>query len=277
MATRMARRAPPPRTWKTLLFGAAIAVAGWAAYEWYHLPDARALIARNPPTTALIEERAREARAHGLKPRRHQVWVPLSGISQNLVDAVLASEDADFYHHHGVDPHALELAAREAWRKRALGRGASTITQQLAKNLWLSGDRSLIRKLKELILATRLERDLGKQRILTLYLNVAEWGDGVYGAEAGAEESFSTSAGSLDLSQAALLAAMLPAPRKRGVQSHSAALRRRALWIVDEVGVARKSSAEEIAANRQGVDALLGGGPSKLREDEEEEESPEGE
>jgi monofunctional biosynthetic peptidoglycan transglycosylase len=258
--------------------GAAIAVAAWAGYEWYHLPDARTLVTHNPPTTALIEERAREAKKSGLKPKRHQTWVPLAAISPNLVDAVLASEDADFYHHRGVDPHALELAAREAWRKRALGRGASTITQQLAKNLWLSGDRSLVRKLKELILATRLERELGKQRILALYLNVAEWGDGVYGAEAGAEETFQTSAGALNLPQAALLAAMLPAPRKRTLQSRSSALRKRAMWIVEEVGVARKSSDGEVTANRQAVDDILGGGPSRLREDEEDEEdAPEGE
>ncbi|XXF78619.1 monofunctional biosynthetic peptidoglycan transglycosylase [Myxococcaceae bacterium GXIMD 01537] len=257
---RSAGPALPRRAlWKRALLGAAaLLLGGVLAYEYVALPDAESLRTDNPKTTALIEQRAAEARADGKKPRRRQSWVPLSAISKPAVNAVLISEDSGFYLHEGVDTAELEKALEEAWEKRRLGRGASTITQQLAKNLWLSTDRSLLRKAKELVLARRLEDALPKNRILTLYLNVVEWGPGVYGIEAAAREHFAVSAAKLTVSQGAILASMLPAPRKRSVGSHSKALRQRAHWVVDQMKAAQRISPEQAQAAHDDIDERLG-------------------
>jgi monofunctional biosynthetic peptidoglycan transglycosylase len=180
-------------------------------------------------------------------------------VPKHVINAVLASEDASFYLHEGVDTVELEKAMEEAWKEGKLGRGASTITQQLAKNLWLSTDRSLLRKGKELVLAYRLEKSLPKSRILALYLNVVEWGDGVYGIEAGAREHFGVSAMNLTVAQGAILAAMLPSPRKRSPKSGSKALKRRAHWIVENLQAAKRISPEQTPAAQAEVDQILGG------------------
>lgn len=242
---------------KVLLALAALFVA-FAVYEYVTLPDAAPLEKENPKTTALIEQRAEEAREAGRKPRRRQQWVPLTAISRNAVNAVLISEDASFYVHEGVDTAEVRKALEEAWEKGHLGRGASTITQQLAKNLWLSTDRSLLRKAKELVLTRRLESELSKKRILTLYLNVVEWGQGVYGIEAGAREHFGVSASQLTVAQGAILAAMLPAPRKRSPSSGSRALWKRAHWIVDQLESVNRISAAQAGEARADIDRLLG-------------------
>ncbi|NOK37577.1 monofunctional biosynthetic peptidoglycan transglycosylase, partial [Corallococcus exercitus] len=143
-----------------------------------------------------------------------------------------------------------------------LGRGASTLTQQLAKNLWLSTDRSLLRKLKELMLAHRLEDALTKQRILTLYLNVVEWGNGVYGIEAAAREHFGVSASQLSVAQGAVLAAMLPSPRKRSPASGSRALWKHAHRVVDALKVYKRISAAQAEGAHAEVDRLLGRAPA---------------
>ena len=154
--------------------------------------------------------------------------MPLERISPWLQDAVVNSEDARFYLHHGVDEVELNLALQRAMDEGHLGRGASTLTQQLAKNLWLGEDRSLLRKAKEYVLAERLEK-LGKDRILELYLNVVEWGNGIYGAEAASRTWFGKPAAALSPEESAVLAAMLPAPRKRNPRKPSHRLRVRAL------------------------------------------------
>ncbi len=227
---KKARRRSAP-----VVFLAFLGCCIWLGYEYGSLPNPASLEKENPKTTALIEARAEEAREKGTKPRRNQVWVPLSRIAQPAVDAVLISEDARFFQHEGVDLTETRIALQEAWERKKLGRGASTLTQQLAKNLWLSTDRSLLRKLKELILARRLEDQLTKKRILTLYLNVAEWGDGVYGIEAGARRWFGVSAAELTPAQGAILAAMLPAPRKWTLESGSKPLQTRALRIIERL------------------------------------------
>jgi monofunctional biosynthetic peptidoglycan transglycosylase len=241
-----------------LLWAVVLLLVAFVAYEYVTLPSAEPLRTQNPKSTALIDQRAAEARAEGKKPRHRQQWVPLPSISKHAVLAVVLSEDASFYAHEGVDTKELEKALEEAVRKGRLGRGASTITQQLAKNLWLSTDRSLLRKLKELILARRLEEALTKPRILTLYLNVVEWGNGVYGIEAGAREHFGVSASKLTVAQGAILASMLPAPRKRSPGSGSKALRKRAHWVVEQMQAVRHLSAEQAAAAHDDIDALLG-------------------
>ncbi|RKG93778.1 monofunctional biosynthetic peptidoglycan transglycosylase [Corallococcus terminator] len=231
---------------------------GLTTHTYVTLPDARPLAKENPKTTALMEQRADEAREAGRKPRRRQQWVSLSAISKPAVDAVLLSEDASFYLHDGVDTVELARAVGQAVEEGKLGRGASTLTQQLAKNLWLSTDRSLLRKAKELMLAHRLEEALTKQRILTLYLNVVEWGNGVYGIEAGAREHFGVSASQLTVAQGAVLASMLPSPRKRSPSSGSSALLKHSHRVVHALKVYRRISAEQEEVAHKEVDRLLG-------------------
>jgi monofunctional biosynthetic peptidoglycan transglycosylase len=266
-AAPVGRRRSP---WRRRVLGLVLlGLLGFTAYEYLTLPSAEPLLRQNPETTALIEQRAAEAREAGRKPRRRQSWVSLSNVPKHVVQAVLTSEDGSFYLHEGVDTDELEKAMQEAWKQGKLGRGASTITQQLAKNLWLSTDRSLLRKGKELILAHRLEEALPKSRILALYLNVVEWGDGVYGIEAGAREHFGVSTVSLSVGQGAILAAMLPAPRKRSPKSGSKALKKRARWIIDQMQAVKRLSPEQAAAAQAEIDRLLSGKPEAADADEE--------
>lgn len=185
-----------------------------ALYWYVTLPDVAALARTNPSTTAFIESRKSEAAARGRSFRLQWTWVPLAHMSSHLTRAVLAAEDAAFYRHKGFDWDGLREAVMRNWEKGQLRRGGSTITQQLAKNLYLSPEKNLFRKGHEAMLAWELERTLSKKRILELYLNVAEWGHGVYGAEAAARHHFGKSAEDLSPDEAALLAAILPSPRR---------------------------------------------------------------
>lgn len=237
-----ARRRVAPRAqaaggllWPKLLFALFLGLCVWAGHAYGTLPDVRPLAVENPRSTALIDARAEEARAEGKRPSRQQRWVSLSQVAPHAVESVLASEDDRFFDHAGLDLHETKRALGEAWEKKRLGRGASTLTQQLAKNLWLSHDRSLGRKAKELILARRLEAALSKNRILELYLNVAEWGDGIYGIEAAARAHFGVSASELSVAQGAVLASMLPAPRTWTPGSGSERLRLRSVGLVERL------------------------------------------
>lgn len=221
------------------------------------LPDVAALRSEAPTDWSLREARREEAAAKGKKRKERHEWVALGKIAPRAVDAVLLSEDARFYEHDGIDREELRIALEEAAKEGALGRGASTITQQLAKNLWLSNDRSLVRKARELLLARALERELGKERILTLYLNVAEWGEGVYGIEAAAKAHFGVRARQLTVAQGAMLAAMLPAPRRWGPHARSPRYRKRAARIVDELEASRKIDADEAAEARAELERTL--------------------
>lgn len=212
-----------------------LVLAVWVGVEYARLPDVRPLVRENPRVTSLMRQRAEEAREAGKRPRQRQAWVSLAAVAPHAVAAVVLSEDARFYQHAGVDWIEVEDALGEAWQDKRLGRGASTLTQQLAKNLYLSTDRSVLRKAKELVLARRLEGALSKQRILALYVNVVEWGEGVYGIEAAAREHFGTSARGLSVAQGALLAGMLPAPRRWLPRRKPAALHPRALAIIERL------------------------------------------
>lgn len=167
----------------------------------------------NPDTTSFQRQQLAELRAKNPKAMLIQQWVPYASISDNLKQAVIASEDANFTDHDGVDWDALEQAyERNHTRHKVIG-GGSTITQQLAKNLFLSGSRNYLRKGQEMIIAFMLETVMSKQRILEIYLNVVEMGRGVFGAEAAARHYFRTTAARLNPAQAARLAVMLPNPR----------------------------------------------------------------
>jgi monofunctional biosynthetic peptidoglycan transglycosylase len=226
------------------LAGAAAVGFGWLGYVYLTLPDVRPLAKSNPKSTAFIELRAREARANGKEPRRAQQWVNYRRVSPYLISAVLAAEDAQFWDHEGVDYAELQksLGNFSSWSTL---RGASTITQQLAKNLYLSPTRSPSRKLRELIIARRLEAELTKPRIFELYLNVIEWGDGIYGAEAAARSYFGMSAASLGPAESALLARAIINPRRFNPARPNARLLRRQQLILRRMRAAPGAPAIE--------------------------------
>jgi monofunctional biosynthetic peptidoglycan transglycosylase len=190
-----------------------VLLAGWAAREAWTWPDVGALAARPPATTAFIERYRAAERAAGRAGQVAWTWVPYPRISPELKRAVLVAEDINFFAHRGFELPELRVALEEALEEGELPRGASTLTQQLAKNLWLSPARHPWRKAKEAVLTWQLERRLGKRRILELYLNVVEFGPGVFGAEAAARRYFGKAAADLDAGEAAQLAAGLPRPR----------------------------------------------------------------
>jgi monofunctional glycosyltransferase len=169
----------------------------------------------NPPTTAVQMERRMQAWIDGKPYRKRYEFVPLREISPNLQHAVIAAEDGRFYEHHGFDWHQMQIAADEDMEGGRRLRGASTIDQQLVKNLLLGTERSVLRKGVEFTLVPVAEVVLGKRRILELYLNVVEWGPGIYGAEAACHAWYGTSARAIGRDDAARLAAILPAPRRR--------------------------------------------------------------
>jgi monofunctional biosynthetic peptidoglycan transglycosylase len=191
-----------------------LVLAAWMAWEALTWPDVAGLARQNPKTTAFIERyKARQRRA-GKSADVAWSWVSYGRISPHLKRAVLVGEDINFFSHHGVDLAEVRSALSEAWEEHELPRGASTITQQLAKNLWLSPSRNPARKIKEALLTRGLERALGKRRILEIYLNVVEFGPGVFGAEAAARRYFGKSAANLTEREAAELAAGLPRPSR---------------------------------------------------------------
>ena len=224
-----------PRRWRRRLRIAGelatLAVTIPLLFVWCSIPDPSPLAHENPTTTAFVELRRSEAAAAGKKLELRMTWRPLGRISRYLRDAVVLSEDWSFYSHDGVDWGAIEHAF-ETDLASGLKIGGSTITQQLAKNLYFSPSRSVIRKVREMLVAFRLEKHLSKQRILELYLNVVEWGDGVFGAEAAARRWFGVSAAALTPAQAARLAIALPNPRTRAPNVHSAELAKKAVRIV---------------------------------------------
>jgi monofunctional biosynthetic peptidoglycan transglycosylase len=214
---------------------AALAFA-FLAYVYLTLPDVRALAKTNPAKTAFSELREREAAQAGKPLRHYQVWVPYTRISQNLKRAVLVAEDDAFWQHEGIDMEQLKISIRNDIEKGEAIRGGSTITQQLAKNLYLSPSRDPVRKLRELIIARRLEAALSKARIFEIYLNVIEWGDGIWGAEAAARSYFGSSAASLSAEQAALLAGAIINPRVYSPAHPNARLLRRQRIILSRMG-----------------------------------------
>jgi monofunctional biosynthetic peptidoglycan transglycosylase len=243
------------------------AVGIWLLYELITFPSISRLRDENPTTSSLIEYRISEAKASGAEPRKFMIWTPIEQISPNLQRAVLAGEDARFFQHNGFDWNAIQKAWEEAQKEGekeareeceadaktkqekkdcapseddwippmpSFKRGASTISQQLAKNLFLSEERNFLRKGREAVYTYFLERELTKKRILELYLNVIEWGDGIYGAEAASRVYFKKSASDLTRDEAAFLSAMIPSPlnvfnpvknRKRVVRRQKVILR----------------------------------------------------
>jgi len=183
------------------------------AYFYYTLRNVAELRQRNPKVTALMELRDDEYKKKKIHGRRQQTWVGYGAISEHLKKAVLVSEDAAFFSHKGVDVNELKAALKKDWDTMSFARGGSTITMQLAKNLYLTPSKNPLRKLKEIVIAHQLEWALSKRRIFEIYLNVVEWGPNIYGIEAAARHYFSKSAAGLDPLEAATVAALLPSPR----------------------------------------------------------------
>jgi monofunctional biosynthetic peptidoglycan transglycosylase len=216
----------------------AIPAVGFAvlAYAYLSLPDVRPLKTSNPATTAFMELRAREARAQGKQPRHQQRWAAYTRISADMKRAVLVAEDAAFWDHEGVDFEEMQKSLELDWARGQLLRGGSTITQQLAKNLYLSPSKNPMRKLRELVIARRLEAELKKARILELYLNVIEWGDGIYGVGAAARTYFGVAASNLGPTESALLAAAIINPRVHNPARPTSRLIRRQQLILRRMG-----------------------------------------
>ena len=192
----------------------------------------------NPSSTSFMRHRLSELHETVPDAQLQFKWVPYSRISNNLKRAIIASEDANFSEHDGIDWDALQQAYEKNTKKGKVVRGGSTITQQLAKNLFLSGERSYLRKGQELVITYMLEFWMDKERIFEIYLNVVEWGNGVFGAEAAAQHYFKTSASNLGASQAARLAVMLPKPRFYDKNRGSAYLSQRTGLILRRMGSA---------------------------------------
>jgi len=242
-------------------------LAVWAVAGLPSRSDVAALARDAPGPTALMRQREREAEKAGRRARRVQAYVPVSRISRHLIHAVLAAEDQKFFGHEGVDWEAVKESAEANRKAGRFARGGSTITQQLAKNLYFGTSRTPMRKLRELIVARWLEQELTKRRILELYLNVIEWGDGIYGAEAAARAWVGKPAAALEPAEAAGLAAMIPNPRRInprvGAARHARA-QQRVLWLMGQAGY----------LGRSGMGAEPPPPPEPVGEDEDDEPPP---
>ena len=218
-----------------MVAAAAVAFA-IVSYTWITLPDVRTLRRQNPTTTAFMRLRADEAKAAGQPATKVQRWISYGRISPALVRAVLVAEDAGFWQHDGIDLDEIRASMELNWARGDLSRGASTITQQLAKNLYLSPSRNPYRKIAELLITRRMEAELPKGRILEIYLNVIEWGNGIWGAEAASQRYFGVSASALAPEQAALLAGAIINPRVYSPARPNARLRNRQQLILGRMG-----------------------------------------
>jgi len=210
-------RSPVRRWMLRVLLAAGLLLVGYHAWLFAQVWWLRG---HNPSTTAFMEQGLDRLQDRSPQARLQHRWIPYEQVSVHLKRAVVAAEDQKFLDHEGFDLEEMEKAYELNKRRGRVRRGASTISQQLAKNLFLSARRSYVRKAEEAVITGMIELLLSKRRILEIYLNVIEWGNGVYGADAAARHYFGTSAASLDAEQSARLAAMIPNPRfydRRGV------------------------------------------------------------
>jgi monofunctional biosynthetic peptidoglycan transglycosylase len=207
----------------------------------------RALAKKAPGRTALMRQREAEAKAAGRRPRFEQSVVPVARISRNLIHAVISAEDQKFFGHEGVDWEAIQASIEKDIEKRRFAVGGSTISQQLVKNLFFGTRKSLTRKLREALVVRWLEADLSKRRILELYLNLIEWGDGVYGCEAAARRYYGKPAADLTEEEAAGLAGMIPNPRRIHPELSPARFvraQKRVVWLMARAGYIKRDLAE---------------------------------
>jgi monofunctional biosynthetic peptidoglycan transglycosylase len=221
-----------------LLWLLAMSVAIVLALQAYFLVQIWWWVDHNPQTTSFMRQQRAQLQDHNPEAELKQAWVPYHRISTHLKRAIIASEDSSFAGHQGVDWKAMQQAFEKNSRRGKIVSGGSTITQQLAKNLFLSSERSYLRKAQEFIITYMLELLMEKERIFEIYLNVVEWGNGVFGAEAAARHYFGVSANQLSPYQAARLAVMLPNPRYFDKHRNSGYLARRTRVILRRMGAA---------------------------------------
>jgi monofunctional glycosyltransferase len=226
--------------WKTvkklvlwIVVGVPAVVAGGALLIYLNLPDVGDLETINPRSTALMLQRFREARQSKRQLVIRHSWVSFDQIPELLKDTIRVTEDAAFYQHQGVDLNELKAAIKKNWQKGQYVRGASTITQQLAKNLYLTTDKSVIRKIKEYLITRRLEKRLSKNRIFDLYLNVIEFGPGIFGVQAATRHFFKKNVNQLNLEEMVRLTAVIPKPLKEKPTRNSSWMKWKAGWILD--------------------------------------------
>jgi monofunctional glycosyltransferase len=195
--------------WKTGL----VVIALIVVYQIWLLCNVLYLINHNPRSSAFMENRLETLQDKNAKAQLQHRWVPYSRISNHLKRAMVAAEDAKFIEHEGFDWEGMHKAYEKNIKKGKIVAGGSTISQQLAKNLFLSGSRNPLRKVQEAVITVMIEQLMSKQRIFEIYLNIIEWGNGVFGAEAAAQHYFNVSASNITATQAAQLAAIVPNPR----------------------------------------------------------------
>ena len=235
-------------TARRVVLALVLGAAAFAVYVVAGLPargEVSRLATTNPGVTSVMRQREEEARAAGKPVRMQQSWLPIRRMSKHLIHAVIASEDQKFFGHEGVDWDAMQKALETDRKAGRFARGGSTITQQLAKNLYFTTGRSVVRKMREIVVARWLEESLDKKRILEIYLNVIEWGDGVYGAQAAAQRYYGKPASALDEVEAAGLAAMIPNPRTihpRVAPRRHARAQRRVLWLMRSAGYLKREA-----------------------------------
>lgn len=215
---------------KTVFVLAVLAAIGFVGF-YFMYPNVAKMKKQNPGKTSFMEYREKEWKQKGKKIKIQKKWVSLRDISPYLVKAVIISEDDKFWSHHGFDLDAIQKALEKNVEKGKFKFGGSTISQQLTKNLYLTPDKNPIRKFKEAVITWRIERTLSKRRILELYLNVVEWGEGIFGAETASLHYFGKPAALLTAQEAAKLVVILPNPRKYRLDGSSQYVEKRAQII----------------------------------------------
>lgn len=205
------------------------------AWIYFTLPDVDDLIKNNPKTTAIIQQRIQEAKEKGKKLRIRQKWISFSQFPQLLKRSVRITEDANFYTHDGIDLEELKEAVAKNWEKGRVVRGGSTISQQVAKNLYLSTSRSIFRKIREYFITRRLEATLSKNRIFHIYLNIIEFGPGIFGVEAASRHYFGKTVSRLSLEEMIRLTAIIPRPLKTKPNRKSKWLYWKCCWITGKL------------------------------------------
>ena len=249
-----------PRRWRYVAIVLGVLCAAIVVHAFATLPDADeiARLAKRPPhSTALIDARTHEAEKEGRHFVKQQRWVNLGEVAPELVSCIIASEDARFFLHDGVDVVQMKQAVAQDLKTHRYARGASTLTQQLAKNLYLTENKSVLRKLQEAVLAERLEDALSKERILELYVNEVEWGDGIFGVEAASRAYFNREPRALTLAQSAMLTAMLPAPRKLSPNTDAAELLPHARHVLERAADEHLATPKAVALAREELERTL--------------------
>ena len=221
-----------------------VGIGGWAGWMLYTLPDAEMISTYRPEEATEVLDRNGIVLTH-LAEAEFRIWAPLSGISENLQLAVIAAEDDTFFRHEGINYKAAWEALKEDLKKKRFARGGSTITQQLVKNVFLTKEKTVTRKLKEYLLARRVEEILPKHRILELYLNEVEWGPGIFGAEAASRYYFDKHAADLTVAEGAMLASMLVNPQRFDPETRLTRLKHRQRLILNLMRTDRLLTREE--------------------------------